>query len=210
MTTEYIDLIIKVGTFIIAFIAIPKYYNDFKFLKKEKLKDDYNFSEKIIANEKYKSLHDFLLEKSFFTLMEHKLKADEIRFFLEQNNPMKKFSDFIKSYSYLEVIKYDDKLKLDFKHKYLSSSKRKLLIYSNNILYFIFAGISMVPIFIIGELKELPLFSILLVIVMVLSLFSMAVMSLNNTFNIKNANTLVEESKEISIILTKPRSETLP
>jgi hypothetical protein len=193
------DIIIKIIGSIIALIALPKYYNELKFLKKDKLKDDYKFAEQIIKNDNYKELHDFLLEQAFYILFNYKFSADEIKYFLEQNNPMKKLTNFMKYRLFLEIILAEGKCSLKYQKKFEKLNSRRWFIFKSYISYIFFALCSFIPLAFIDKIKHLPYYLIFVIIIFSILSFIIAISSLNDGMNLKNSHQLIEECSDIQI-----------
>lgn len=189
----FIELLVKIGMFLIAMIAIPKFFMDYKFLHKDKLKDDYSFVESIVAKDKYKDMHDFLLEKSFHILFNFRFTATEIRFFLNKSNPMKIFTDFIKSAKFIEIAHEDDGERLAFKPKYKNKKTRKRLFIKNNILYIIFFSIGMMPIIAYKAIAIFPLHLIIAISVFSFIFIVQGIAFLVENSNLEKAEKLVDQ-----------------
>lgn len=156
---ESIENITKITTIIVSIFAAYKTFIEVSSRKKEKLREDYNFAEKFIDNEKLPKIHDYLLERGYWGLSGKQLEASIIRFFLSQKDPLKKLSDYTLGESYLSVSR-DNKnevLKISLKAPLNESKKLKWKKIWIAIRYFFYAFFAFAPLVFISNIKTFDL-----------------------------------------------------
>jgi len=100
----------NIGKLIALIVSIASAYKAFSELvskKMEKLRADYDFAEKFMADGKWERLHDYLLERGYWGLSGTQLDASVIRYFLNQKDPLGQLSDYTRGLRYLELQRND-------------------------------------------------------------------------------------------------------
>ena len=100
-TPEIIGNVSRFVALVASVIAIYKTFAEVVSKKKEKLRADYDFAEKFIADDKWRTLHDYLLERGYWGLSGRQLEASVIRHFLSQTDPLNQLSDYTRGLQYL-------------------------------------------------------------------------------------------------------------
>jgi hypothetical protein len=136
----------KLIALIVSVFTAFKAFKEVSSKKTEKLRADYDFADKFLAEDKWKELHDYLLERGYWALSGTQLKADEIRYFLQAKDPLSKFQDYKKSLRYLHCTKgSDDKLKVEYNTEF-NEKKRNSVRRWNLSGYVVTAFLSLLPI----------------------------------------------------------------
>jgi hypothetical protein len=156
--------------------------------KKENLKIDYEFAEKFIAEEKWKNMHDYLLERAYLALSGKQLEASVIRFFLEQKDPSKKLLDYNKGARFLLPEKTEEKvIKIDLINKLRDESKYKWAQRRQIIYYFITASLALFPLMIFSNLLAYDFSFLLILTIWVISFGMLAFTSLVTSIALESA-----------------------
>ncbi len=150
--------------------------------KKETLKIDYEFAEKFIAEERWKNMHDFLLEKAYFALSGKQIEASIIRFFFEKKDPSFKLNDYHLGSRFLKPIKENDTLiRISLIEKYVNEQKFKWAQRKQIGLYFLTAFMAIFPLILFPNLLEYDISLILIILLWVLSFGALAFLSLQTS-----------------------------
>ena len=180
-----LEVIGKVITILISLITL---FTSIKiiFINKSLLKMEYEFAEKFIADDKWKNMHDYLLEKAYQALTGKQLDASIIRYFLSLDNPSKKLSDFQKGSLYLEPI-IEDKMVVRIKliDLLLNEKQFKYAKIKDTILYSITAFFALLPLMFLP--KSLSIDLIFFIGLWVLSLGILAFDPLKNISALESA-----------------------
>jgi hypothetical protein len=137
ITIEHIGKIIAI---IATIYVIYKRVTEIKSLKTNKLKDDYALVEKILKDKYWETMHDYQLEYAYLALSGKRYEASVVRFFLSQNNPLKKLVDFDRGQKYLvpDMVDVEDRAivstisiltPLNNEEKYVWKLRRRTIYY---------------------------------------------------------------------------------
>ncbi|MBF9000649.1 hypothetical protein [Vibrio nitrifigilis] len=189
----------KLIALIASLFATFKAFNELTSRKTDKLRSDFDFAEKIIADNKWKNMHDFLLERGYWALSGTQLKATEIRFLLTSKNPLSKFQDYKKATRYVECYEVDEegvkKTKIRFKI-YFNEKKRKNVKWVNLIGYVFYASLAFLPIIFVSNITDKSLSSLLVVFIWLSSFGFMAFLCLQEYSHLNAANRLMGEGDD--------------
>jgi len=142
LTAENISKIIAILISIIAlFTSLKKILSN-----RDALKLDYEFAEKFISEEKWKTMHDYLLERAYQALSGKQLDASLIRFFLNEVNPSKKLSDYHKGHKFLNPIFEGNKIiKINLIDTLTEEKQFKRAKFKQTVLYYTTAFPALFP-----------------------------------------------------------------
>lgn len=130
----------KLVALIVSVIAVYKTFSELVSKKKEKLRADYDFAEKFIAEEKWLTIHDYLLERGYWGLSGRQLEASIIRHFLNEKDPLGKLTDYTQGSRYLSAARDNDQkvTQIEFTEILDTESKKMLEAYQviRGIFYF--------------------------------------------------------------------------
>ena len=128
--------------------------------KTEKLKIDYNFAEKFIADGKWKTIHDYLLELGHQSLSGVWIDASVVRFFLSQKNSYKRLSNYAVGRKFLiEEKNAQGEVKRVVLKKRLSKSSGLKWKYNRVFaLYFFFSILCLLPVYLLVFPDYIPSF----------------------------------------------------
>lgn len=146
----------NVGKLVALLASVISAYKAFSALvskKKEKLRADYEFAEKFIADGKWEQIHDYLLERGYWALSGRQLEASVIRYFLNQNDPLGKLTDYTKGLRFLSPVRDNNGTVLSIKLKGKLNEDSKLCWKNVRITagYFVFALLSLGPVIFLGN-----------------------------------------------------------
>ncbi len=162
--------------------------------KKENLKIDYEFAEKFIDNEKWKTMHDYLLERAYLALSGKQLEASIIRFFLEKKDPSKKLLDYNRGSKFLLPTKENEKVtKINLIEKLIDDSKLKWAQRRQILYYFISASLALLPLMIFSNLLEYDISFLFILFIWVFSFGMLA-------FSALLTSTALESAKRVNLL----------
>lgn len=196
MDPSDVELISKIVALIVSVFAVFKAFNELSLKKTDKLRADYDFAEKFIADGKWKELDDFLLERGYWALSGSQLKASEVRFFLGSKNPLSKFQDYKKAIKYLECVNTleDENEKVEVRYKSgFDDNKRKSINYWNTTGYVIYAVLALLPIVYFSSFLNVGFSALIVIPVWSLSFGSLAGLCLNERGNLISAERVMTE-----------------
>lgn len=142
-----IDIASKAIVLIGSVFSAHKAFFIFVHQRKERFRSDYEFAEKFMADDKWKTLHDYLLEQGYLGLTGKQLEASIIRYFLFQKDPLILFSNYIKGYKFLVVNRDEENsiLSIGLKEPLSDLNKYKWKKIRVLLQYTIFGMISLLP-----------------------------------------------------------------
>ena len=119
-----IDSLVKIVALIASALVVFQSFTNIPLNKKAKLRAEYEFSEKLLIDNKWLTMPDYLLEKGYLVMSGIPLKANEIRFLLNMENPLSKFELFQQAKDYLICTTNDDgNYVIEYNDNYLSKNK---------------------------------------------------------------------------------------
>ncbi|ELP6123848.1 hypothetical protein QTV43_005142, partial [Vibrio vulnificus] len=195
-----VENIAKLLALIVSIIVAFGKFNDISVNRKSILRADYEFLEKIMAEDKWKEMPDFLLEKGYLAISGKALRASEIRFILNASDAMSKFELYEQAKSYLAIAEYEDgHREIAFKNAYKSTKIRSTKILSST-LYFVTAFIAAIPVvFVVDIINLFGLNGFWGVVVFSTPFFLFAYGQVREYWNICAAEKIVNEKwKELS------------
>lgn len=188
----------KIITLVVSVFAAFKAFQEFSSKKTEKLRADYDFAEKFLAEGKWKELDDYLLERGYWALSGTQLKADEIRYLLEAKDPLLKFQDYKKSLRYLHCIKNtDNNLVIMYKSEF-DTRKIKTVKLLNIFGYAICAFLSLLPLMYLSSFMQQGISGVTLVLIWSISFGCLAFLYLTEYGNLKAATRVMQATKNPS------------
>jgi len=124
--------------------------------RKEKLRSDYEFAEKIMTDNRWRENHDYLLERGYWGLSGTLLDASIIRFFMLQKYPVKQLTDYGNGQRFLDVEMKKGSV-VSVKFKKLLDSPRKFMVIklALAIPYFFCAMMTFVPVVFLSKFIEM-------------------------------------------------------
>lgn len=183
------DNIIKIITIVVSVITAYKTFTELVAKKKEKLRADYEFAEKFIADGKWEKIHDYLLERGYWGLSGKQLEASVIRYFLTQKDPLGKLSDYTRGSKFLEP-KRDNGNKvtdIHLKSPLNNERKYKLKYLRVSVGYFVFAFMSLWPVIFISNFFTKGYSSIAVFFAWILSFGMLAYLCLEELWGLQSA-----------------------
>jgi hypothetical protein len=140
-------MISKIIAIVVSVFSAYKAFFILVHQRKDRFRSDYEFAEKFMADDKWKTLHDYLLEQGYLGLTGKKLEASIIRYFLNQKDPLMLFAEYIKGRSYLIVHRDSDKNIISINLKELYNDEKKFRRRKIRVLVqYVFLGmISLLP-----------------------------------------------------------------
>lgn len=97
------EIISKAIAVLVSVFSAYKAFFIIVYQRKERFRSDYEFAEKFMADDKWKTLHDYLLEQGYLALTGKQLEASIIRHFLFQKDPLHLLSYYMKGRKFLIV-----------------------------------------------------------------------------------------------------------
>lgn len=142
-----LEIISKLIAIVVSVFSAYKAFFILVHQRKDRFRSDYEFAEKFMADDKWETLHDYLLEQGYLGLTGKKLEASIIRYFLNQKDPLMLFADYIKGRDYLMVNRNSDKSIIAITLKEPYTEEKKFKRRKNRILiqYVILGMISLLP-----------------------------------------------------------------
>lgn len=129
-------------TILVSYKSMPKPF----IHRKRKLREDYNFAESLITNDRLEKMHDYLLERGYWGLSGTLLDASTIRFFMNKQFPLEMLMDFGRGYSFLRIIRRDKEVtNIVYKPIIAHKSRRTVLNIALTIPYFVCATLAISP-----------------------------------------------------------------
>lgn len=98
-----LEIVSKVIALVVSVFSAYKAFFILVHQRKERFRSDYEFAEKFMADDKWKTLHDYLLEQGYLGLTGKQLEASTIRYFLSHKDPLPLFSSYMKGRKFLVV-----------------------------------------------------------------------------------------------------------
>lgn len=148
------DNITKVVALIASIAVVFQNFKNISFNKKEKLRAEYEFIEKLLTDNKWLTMPDYLLEKGYLAISHIQLKATEIRFLLNIDDPLSKFQLYEKAKSFLVcVIDCNGDSSIKYKVAY-PSEKRKWIKRGNIAGYIITASLGALPLVFLSNILQ--------------------------------------------------------
>lgn len=162
--------------------------------RKETLKIDYEFAEKFISEEKWKTMHDYLLERAYLALSGKNVQASVIRFFLEQKDPSNKLLDYKRGSKFLIPEYVEDNVsKISLTMKLRNESKYKWAQIRQIVYYFITAALALSPLMIFPNLLAYDFSVLFILLIWVIAFGTLAYSSLLTS-------TALESAKRVSLL----------
>jgi len=196
-----IENIGKLVALVASVIAVYKAFSELFSKKKEKLRADYEFAEKFIADEKWKTIHDYLLERGYWGLSGKQLEASVIRHFLQEKDPLGKLTDYTQGLRYLSANRDNNQQvkTVTFNDALNTESKRLWKYYRFSVGYFTFALLSLGPVIFLDELVTIGLAGLAALIAWVLSFGLLAYVNLDELWAFQAAKRIVKfEANKLS------------
>lgn len=196
-----IENIGKVVALLVSVAAAYKAFSELFSKKKEKLRADYEFAEKFVADDKWKTMHDYLLERGYWGLAGKQLEASIIRYFLKERDPLGKITDYTQGLRFLEASRDSEQniSKITYIKKLDSDGKRVWKNFKLIAGYLAFAFLSLGPVifldkFIAGD------FSVLVTLIAWVTSFGLlAYVNLEELWAFQSAKRIVEfEANKVS------------
>ncbi|MEE9339819.1 MAG: hypothetical protein V3U87_17240 [Methylococcaceae bacterium] len=190
----------KMISIFVSILFVYKLYNILINMKIERLKSNYEFAERIIENNRWKYLHDYLLEKAYLTLSGKQLNAKEIRYFLGRKDPSQHLNLFSKSKKFLEVVEDNGTPIINFHNKYRGLWERRWLKLLYFIFYVVFIFLGVFPIvFLLPSNKDgISIWWVVSSIMWLVSCVMVAVMQLVENGRLQDAEYLVSSIRSTS------------
>lgn len=189
----------NIGKLIALFVSVISAYKAFSELvskKKEKLRADYEFAEKFIADEKWKDLHDYLLERGYWGLSGRQLEASVIRYFLSLKDPLGQLADYTRGLRFLMPVRDDDGsvVTIRYKGNLMHASKFKWKNRRIMVGYFVFAFLSFGPVIFIGNFITWGFSGVSVLIAWVFSFGLLAYIYLDEIWALQSAKRIIENT----------------
>ena len=187
----------NIGKLVALFVSVISAYKAFSELvskKKGKLRADYEFAEKFIADEKWEKLHDYLLERGYWGLSGRQLEASIIRYFLRLKDPLGQLTDYTPGLRFLSPLRNDKGAvsSIEYKSKLNVTSKFKWKNRRIMTGYFVFAFLSLGPVIFIGNFIAQGFAGMSALIAWVVSFGMLAYLNLNEIWALQSAKRIVE------------------
>ncbi|WFC12978.1 hypothetical protein [Aeromonas salmonicida] len=194
---EHIALegILKIIGLVASLITLFYKFKEINFNSKSNVREEYEIAEKLFADDKWKRMHDYQLERGYMAIGGRPLQASEIRFILKLQNPLSKFKLFEKAEKYLTQATDENGVNtLHFKNDF-SSKKLKSIDRWNCFWYFTTAISSGIPLLFFGDIIREWGLSVLWVIIPWSTSFAYIASSyLKEHWNLSTAEYIVERS----------------
>ena len=189
-----IESIGKVIALFVSVIAAYKAFSELVSKKKEKLRADYEFAEKFIADDKWKTIHDYLLERGYWGLSGRQLEASIIRNFLSEKDPLGKLTDYTQGVRFLatERDSAQEVIGISFSDSLKPDSKRSWKKIRLSIGYFTFALLSLGPVIFIGDFLTIGLSGLAALFAWVFSFGLLAYMNIDEIWSFHSAERIVK------------------
>jgi hypothetical protein len=196
VSLEYLTIenIGKTIALIVSVIAAYKAFAELVSKKKEKLRADYEFAEKFIADDKWKKIHDYLLERGYWGLSGRQLEASLIRYYLEEKDPLGKLTDYTQGVRFLSVVRNEKQevTGVSFSNNLDTVGKRNWKKIRLSIGYFSFAFLSLGPVIFIGDFLTIGLAGVAGLLAWVLSFGLLAYMNIDEVWSFHSAERIVK------------------
>lgn len=142
---EWVELMGKIFAVMGALLTAYKLLNEIIFNRKPRLREEYKFTKKFLADiAEAKKPHPLLIEKGFVAVSgKADLTAKEIIFFLAQRSPTQYLKWYSDARDYVEYIDSTNTVK--YKGKYIENGKRKFAKLLNVLGYIVFASLALIP-----------------------------------------------------------------
>jgi hypothetical protein len=199
----------KIIALFVSVIAMYKAFSELFLNKKEKLRADYEFAEKFIANKKWETIDDYLLERGYWGLSGRPLEASVIRYFLQEKDPLSKLTDYTRGLRYLSASLDSEQAvsKISFIEALNTDSKWRSQNIRLTVSYFILALLSLGPIIFLDKLLVVGLEGLAALIAWVLSFGLLAFVNLGEISAFRAATRIV---KFEAIKLIRENAESVP
>jgi hypothetical protein len=200
---EYLTIenIGKVIALIASVVAAYKAFSEIFSKKKEKLRADFEFAEKFIAENKWETIHDYLLERGYWGLSGRQLEASIIRYFLKEKDPLGKLTDYTQGLRFLSVSRDAGQKISEITYiKNLSTeSKRRWKNIKLSTGYFVFAILSLSPVIFLDNFTSVGLAGVAALAAWVFSFGLLAYANLDEMWAFQAAKRSVEFEANKSI-----------
>ena len=165
-----------------------------KFASREdSLKRDYEFAEKFIAENKWETMNEYLLEIAYKGLTGKHLDASIIKFFLNQSDPSMKLFNYHRGAKYLQPIFDNQKvIKINLIDSLSNENKFKKAKYKQVFLYSIMAFLAFIPLLIFIKLVEYDIPSIVFLLVWFFSFGIIAIEASEKSIGLDAAKSISE------------------
>ncbi len=194
----------NIGKIIALLASVAAAYKAFSELfskKKEKLRADYEFAEKFIADQKWRTIDDYLLERGYWGLSGKQLQASIIRHFLEERDPLSKLTDYTQGLRFLSTNRNElqEVVLISFIEKLNNDSKRWWKYARLSVGYFTFSLLSLGPIIFLDNFLKIGLAGFAALFAWVVSFGLLAYINLEEVWAFQAAERIVELEANNSI-----------
>lgn len=173
-------------------VIIRTVYNKFAS-REDSLKKDYEFAEKFISENKWRTMNEYLLEIAYKGLTGKHLDASIIKFFLNQSDPSIKLFNYHRGAKYLEpIFENNNVIKINLIHSLLDENKFKKAKLKQNILYLITSFFALIPLVMFSKWIYSDVSSVIIGLLWVLSFGSIAMESLEKSIGLDAAKRISE------------------
>ena len=195
-----IEMASKVIALVVSVFSVYKAFFILVHQRKERFRSDYEFAEKFMAEDKWKALHDYLLEQGYLGLTGKQLEASTIRYFLSQKDPLSLFSSYMKGRKFLVVNRDEENsiLSIVMKDPLNNTTKfkrKKILILLE---YTFFGLISLLP-FVLFPIFFSNVSTFITMIGWVLSFGVLAYINLDELAALQSAKKIEERLNKVAI-----------
>lgn len=196
-----IENIGKVVALLASVAAAYKAFSELFSKKKEKLRADYEFAEKFVADDKWKTMHDYLLERGYWGLAGKQLEASIIRYFLKERDPLGKITDYTQGLRFLEASRDSEQniSEITYIKKLDSDGKRKWKNFKLIAGYLAFAFLSLGPVIFLDKFIAGDFSGLVALLAWVTSFGLLAYVNLEELWAFQSAKRIVEfEANKLS------------
>ena len=149
-----IDTLAKIVALTASIFVVFQNFTNISLNKKEKLRAEYEFSERLLIDNKWLTMPDYLLEKGYLAMSGIQLKANEIRFLLSMENPLSKFELLEQAKDYLMCVMNDDgNYIIKYNNNYFSKNKNVSKIFYS-LAYVFFALLAGIPLVFLNNIIQ--------------------------------------------------------
>lgn len=200
---EYLTIenIGKVIALIASVAAAYKAFSELFSKKKEKLRADFEFAEKFIAENKWETIHDYLLERGYWGLSGRQLEASIIRHFLKEKDPLGKLTDYTQGLRFLSASR--DAGQNVSEITYIKNLRAERKRWWKNIRlstgYFVFAILSLGPVIFLDNFISVGLAGVAVLAAWVFSFGLLAYANLDEVWAFQAAKRIIEFEDNKSI-----------
>ncbi|KWE70880.1 hypothetical protein WL78_15300 [Burkholderia ubonensis] len=142
-----IDIIFKLGTFVIGAIGTGKILYEVSVVRRGRMREEYKFAREFLKDRMEDSeMHPFLREKGYRAIAgDERLTADEIEYLLSLKGADRTLKDYSFGRSYLEHLPNIGNLQIQFKKKYKTIWSRRWRKWTYFALYLVLAFLMFSP-----------------------------------------------------------------